>query len=115
MTNPYILGAVALAALGALASAFGAGWHFGGNEAEGDLAEYKAKGLEATVVAQKAEIERGAQANAELLRRIENLPPITQTTREVVHANPSACVVPGPVHRSLSDSVASANQALAAK
>ncbi len=115
LSNPYTLGAIALGSLGALAGAFGAGWHFGGNEAEGDLAEYKAKGLEATIVAQKAEIDRGLKGNAELLRRIELLPPITATTREVVYANPSSCRVPAPVHASVLQSVAAANKALTSK
>lgn len=106
---------MALGALAIVTTAFGLGWKFGGAEAEKDLASYKAKGLEATIVAQKAEIDRGLAGNAELLKRIELLPPITKTTREVVYANPSACKLPAPVHDSLLESVAAANKALTTK
>lgn len=62
----------------------------------------------------REELKRSRAMNDSLLDRLAVLPTST-TVREIVHANPSACVVPEPVARGLQDLARATDAARSAK
>lgn len=103
---------VALA--GALCGSFGAGWYVNGQRHENKALRADAGRQEALATAIEAERVRADGYSRQVIALLEATPPVTHTIREVVRANPSACVRPAPVTDSLHQALSRANQAIAA-
>lgn len=69
---------------------------------------------EARVAALEEEVRYSRTANAELVEKLANMPRST-SVKEIIHANPSACVVPEPVARGLQELARDLDSARSAK
>lgn len=103
-----------LVAAGALCGAFGAGWYVNGQRHENKALRADAGRQEALAAAVDKERERADGYSRQVIALLEATPPVTNTVREVIRANPSACVRPEPVTLSLQSALSRANQAIAA-
>lgn len=103
---------VALAA--ALCGAFGAGHHYASIKSDNKALRADAGRQDALNKAVEAERERADGYSRQVIALLEATPPVTNTVREVIRANPSACVRPEPVTLSLQSALSRANAAIAA-
>ena len=103
-----------LVAVAVFCGAFGAGWYVNGMRHENKALRADAGRQDALNAAVEAERERADGYSRQVIALLEATPPVTNTVREVVRANPSACVRPEPVTLSLQSALGRANQALAA-
>lgn len=103
-----------LIAAGALCGAFGAGWYVNGVRHENAALRADAGRQDALNKAVEAERERADGYSRQVIALLEATPPVTNTVREVIRANHSACVRPAPVTDSLHQALSRANQAIAA-
>lgn len=114
MFGQYAALARVLAMLLAAAGLFFSGWYVRGLKSERDALKESA-GERARLDAQlESERKRADGYSQQVIDLLANTPQATNTVREIVRANPSACVRPEPVTDGLSRALASANQAIAA-
>lgn len=111
--KPYlILAGVVLAALGG-AGLFGAGWYVNGIRHERNALKADADSQSALNEQLANERER-ANGYSEQVIALLSAPKASNTIREVIRANKSDCVRPGPVTDGLRTEVDRANTAIAA-
>ena len=103
-----------LAAAAVVCGSFGAGWYVNGQRHENKALRADAGRQDALNKAVEAERERADGYSRQVIALLEATPPVTNTVREVIRANPSACVRPEPVTLSLQSALSRANQAIAA-
>lgn len=103
-----------LIAAAVVCAAFGAGWYVNGMRHENKALRADAGRQEALATAIEAERVRADQYSQQVIDLLQATPPVTNTIRETIRENPSACVRPGPVTDSLHQALSRANQAIAA-
>lgn len=103
-----------LIAAGALCGAFGAGWYVNGMRHENAVLRADADRQEALAAAVDKERDRADRYSQQVMDLLQATPPVTNTIRETIRENPSACVRPAPVTDSLHAALSRANQAIAA-
>lgn len=103
-----------LIAAGALCGAFGAGWYVNGLRHENASLRADAGRQEALNKAVDKERDRADRYSQQVVDLLQATPPVTNTIRETIRENPSACVRPAPVTDSLHQALSRANQAIAA-
>ena len=114
MPTLYLRLAGVLALLVAAAGLFFSGWYVRGLKSERDALKESA-GERARLDEQlESERKRADGYSQQVIDLLANTPQATNTVREIVRANPSACVRPEPVTDGLSRALASANQAISA-
>ena len=103
-----------LAAAAVVCGSFGAGWYVNGQRHENKALRADAGRQDALNKAVEAERERADGYSRQVIALLEATPPVTNTVREVIRANHSACVRPEPVTLSLQSALIRANAAIAA-
>ena len=103
-----------LIAAGSLCGAFGAGWYVNGQRHENKALRADAGRQEALAAAVEKERDRANQYSQQVIDLLQATPPVTNTIRETIRENPSACVRPTPVTDGLHQALSRANQTLAA-
>lgn len=114
MTGQYAALARLLAMLLAASGLFFSGWYVNGLRHERNALEADASATADLNKKLEAERVRADGYSQQVIDLLERTPQATNTVREIVRANPSPCVRPGPVTDGLSLALASANQAIAA-
>ena len=111
--TPYKILAALVACLLALGLSFSSGWYVNGLRHENAALKASSSARAAFDKEMAKEQVRAAGLDAQI-RELLAREPAVKTVREVIRANPSACVRPAAVTDSLRTEVASANQAIAA-
>lgn len=103
-----------LVAVAVVCGAFGAGWYVNGMRHENAALRADAGRQEALNKAVDKERDRADRYSQQVVDLLQATPPVTNTIRETIRENPSACVRPDPVTDSLHQALSRANQAIAA-
>jgi hypothetical protein len=112
--KPYVALAVAAGLSLGGAGLFFAGWYVNGLRHERNALEADANATADLNNKLEAERKRADGYSQQVIDLLERAPQATNTVREIVRANPSPCMRPGPVTDGLSLALASANQAITA-
>lgn len=103
-----------LVAVAVVCGAFGAGWYVNGMRHENASLRADADRQEALNKAVDKERDRADRYSQQVVDLLQATPPVTNTIRETILENPSACVRPAPVTDGLHQALSRANQAIAA-